>query len=427
MSTTNHLAKNQNAKIHGTQKFAAVVRDEDPESHSPSVEFIQRFALRAPKLSNVALSFCAPQRIFVRILYPRGWCSSLFLSSVVRYSEHARATTTDFWGSFVAVRRYNHQKFLQLLCFELRNDCSSSTHRGEHTIANIHIFGSHGCNCHDTPIYGFSEHFGCSLAKNFSFPKICSHRCNLICIIKIVSFSLFNCNMSSSGSPAKKKGAAKKDEPKTPSKVPAAKKGSPVSAFKQGGSKLFIKAKDDSQLLYVTGVKGGIVSIFIQKHNAESGAYMTPFYSRLQREEAYRGDLDINALMPRRSSDGTALISGGYVWEQMICLVGNDVAEDPAMRKAIADKIMRAVNHKDVQREFQWPRTVKFGGDLTSDPLGAADTILVDKNCMEIMQLSYPEQSSAELAEFEEIISDFFTDAAEERVEWVRLYDSGNT
>lgn len=184
---------------------------------------------------------------------------------------------------------------------------------------------------------------------------------------------------------------------------------SPVSAIKNGMEGTL--KTDNANKLFIQGSKGGVVTVFVQKPNAVEEAYLAYDYSVIKENDEIAKELQVNEVLFRRSPDGEELMQkkgSQHAWRQFLMIVGED-KNNTENRKKIADKIVAFLNKNAVVENYRWPKQTKFAGDLTASPMGAMDTLLLDKDVFKVMNIAYPDYSVAELAGFPDICGNFFT------------------
>lgn len=201
---------------------------------------------------------------------------------------------------------------------------------------------------------------------------------------------------------------------------------SPKSVFQQGFCGNLNKLNDEYKL-FVVGFKQDYVAVYVQKGHVMEEAFLAYDFNLIKNDPMGIGkQLDVNIVLSRRGPDGSPLpqkINAEHNWKQWICCIGRE-RNNPEDRKKLADKFIEHLNETATETNYKWPKKVKFGGDMTTIPMGAVDTVLVDNDVMKLMAYAYPNHSFSDLAEFPQILEDFFTVLDPPRIEWIRTYDT---
>ena len=203
-----------------------------------------------------------------------------------------------------------------------------------------------------------------------------------------------------------------------PSKKAAAKldKIEPASAFAtgkyKGDSPLKPGKKDTRHVLLVLGLCNGIVLAWLKKYNFDQEPFLNHDFQLLHDSPATMEDLGINAVVHRKGENGgTALTqspTSTYNWRQMVIIVGED-QNTTHTRKEIAAKLVAHFNNNANSANYQYPRKVKFGTDMTGGVLRPVDHAVLDIDVLGLMMAAYPNTPLDELATFDGIMSTFWT------------------
>jgi hypothetical protein len=190
----------------------------------------------------------------------------------------------------------------------------------------------------------------------------------------------------------------------------------PRSAFSGGKySSPIGKAKRDYRYeLFVRGVQEGIVVLYFKKPGREEEPYLNHDYTHLNENPDVRVELGINAVLYRKGVDGvtplTQTPTSHYAWRQLVCVVGTNEENTTQQRRALADRIIAHFNTNATAANYTYPKSVKFGQDVTGELLGPVDTVLLDEDVVAMMQSAYPTVSIQSFATFDEIMENFWTD-----------------
>lgn len=204
-------------------------------------------------------------------------------------------------------------------------------------------------------------------------------------------------------------------------------KPSPTSAIKSG-MKGSLK-KDNANKLFIQGCKGGVVTAYVQKPSAVEEPFLAYDYTLIRENEDIAVQMEINEIVHRRDQNGNAMSQrrgGEHAWRQFLMIVGED-GNNAENRKRLADNIISFLNRNATSANYTWPKGTKFGGDLTKTPMGAMDTLLLDKDVFKVMKIAYPDLTIAELAGFPEICGNFFTTVDNNRFALMSTWEESNS
>ena len=180
------------------------------------------------------------------------------------------------------------------------------------------------------------------------------------------------------------------------------------------GSLLSKKNKDKRHILFVEGMKNGVVTVWLKKHNKNEEPYLAYDMIQFRDDSELCESLGIDAIIARRGEDGeTALnqnANSEYDWRQFIFVVGED-ANTPATRKSIAIRMVDHLNKNAVTPNYQFPTKVKFGGDRTAEPMAALSSNLLDQHVLQMMRVAYPAMTIADFLADQEIMEAFWDNA----------------
>lgn len=219
-----------------------------------------------------------------------------------------------------------------------------------------------------------------------------------------------------------------------PKKTPT-KKGSkspPASAFKSGKFKgdtpLKGGRKDNRHILEHEGFQNGIVISFLKKFNADEEPYFLHDYQLLRDSPDVMEELGINAVLSRKGIDGETpkkqSVTSNYDWKCFVHIVGED-SNTPTKRKALIAKELAHFNSNANSANYTYPRKIKAGNDATNNrALRTIDCALLDCDVVGLMLAAYPDTPLEELAEFDEIMSTFWSDAEHGRAV-LEAYNNG--
>ena len=193
-------------------------------------------------------------------------------------------------------------------------------------------------------------------------------------------------------------------------------KSPPKSAFNSPGkfgSPIKVGKKDNRNVLDFEGVDKGVMNAYVKKHNAEEEAFMSYDMRLLNDNPGIMEELGINAILSRKGVDGETAMkqsaTSTYNWRQFVFIIGED-DNTPANRKALASKLVAHFNSNANSANYQYPRKIKLGEDLTQSPCRPVDSILLDTDVLGMMLAAYPDTPLEELATFDEIMGGFWTD-----------------
>jgi len=190
----------------------------------------------------------------------------------------------------------------------------------------------------------------------------------------------------------------------------------PSSAFAtgkyKGDSPLKPGKKDVRHLLFVLGLCNGIVLAWLKKYNLDQEPFLNYDYQLLNDSPATMEDLGINAVVHRKGADGATAMTqtptSTYNWRQMVLIIGED-SNTATARRELADRLIAHFNNNANTANYQYPRKVRFGSDLTGRVFRPADHGLLDIDVLGLMMAAYPTTPLEELATFDDIMSTFWT------------------
>ena len=115
----------------------------------------------------------------------------------------------------------------------------------------------------------------------------------------------------------------------------------------------------------------------------------------------------VDGLTPKPQKDGT-----DWGAKVMVAIVGDDdgTAEET---ERIAEAIVQSFNSIAVKPTFRYPKTMKVGKDLTTEPMAKPDQYLLDKDVIGLMQAAFPDHTLNDLKGFKDIMESFWTDPYE--------------
>jgi len=206
--------------------------------------------------------------------------------------------------------------------------------------------------------------------------------------------------------------------PRGKGKKAEAAKASPASAFKSGkfngDTPLKGGRKDNRHVLSIKGFAPGVVTAYVSKYNAEEEPFFLYDYKLLQDNPGIMENLGINAIVARKGTDGETPMkqsaTSTYNWRQFIFIIGED-NNTSAKRKALCAKLVTHFNKNATTANYQYPRKVKFGTDLSDSGMpGPVDANLLDEDVLGLMLAAYPSTPPEELATFDDVMGQFWTD-----------------
>jgi hypothetical protein len=198
------------------------------------------------------------------------------------------------------------------------------------------------------------------------------------------------------------------------------KKKAPISKFKSGGAQFGSPfkggRKDDRHVLMYQGVQQGLMVAYLKKANADAEPFLLHDYSLFRENPAIMERLGINAILSRKGDDGEPLMQSStstYHWKQFVFIIGENT-NTPATRKELAEALVSHFNTQATTTNYQYPKRVKLGDDLTARPLSSVDAVLLDQDVISMMSAAY-DISFEELSTYDPIMRSFWSDIAHGR------------
>ena len=174
-----------------------------------------------------------------------------------------------------------------------------------------------------------------------------------------------------------------------------------------------IGKKDNRNLMFVEGLKNGVMIVYFQKSNAVEEAFVQPNIKHLEENPDIMAKLGINAIVFHKGSSGDTEMkqsaSSSFNWKQLILIIGEH-NNNPGCRKELAKKLLEYFNSHATEEFYTYPRNMKFAKDNTQNPYCPVDACLLDSDVVALMEAAYPDMEIDELSTFGEIMSSFWTD-----------------
>ena len=193
---------------------------------------------------------------------------------------------------------------------------------------------------------------------------------------------------------------------------------SPVkkNAFSSGsfkGSPLTKKPRDNRHVLFIEGLKNGVLVAWLKKWNKNEEPYLAYDMVELNNSPDICESLGINAIVPRRGQDGNTPMkqnsNSDYDWRQFVLIVGDD-KNTAVHRREVANRLIDHLNHNAVIPNYQYPVKVRFGGDTTTKPMATLSDHMLNKHVLEMMRHAYPGMNIGQLLMDSAIIESFWND-----------------
>ena len=203
----------------------------------------------------------------------------------------------------------------------------------------------------------------------------------------------------------KKNSSKKASQPSTPLK----------SAFKSGKLKASIspQSKDKRNLLFVKGHQNGIMVAYLQKYNREEEPFLAYDMTQLRNNPDICELLNINIVASRKGVDGTTPMkqnpTSEYDWRALVCIIGED-SNTAAGRKQQANNLIMHFNNNAISPNYDYPKKVKFGGDLTVAPLSPVDVSLLDNDVCALIAACFPDNTLEEIMRHDDILNTWWSD-----------------
>ena len=194
-------------------------------------------------------------------------------------------------------------------------------------------------------------------------------------------------------------------------------KEAPTSALKSGKVKgqtsLKAKKKDSRNVLFIEAVVNGILTFWTKKGNKEEEAFTPHDWDMMKNNAEVAERLGVNDVTHRRGEDGDTAMkqspSSDYSWRMGVMILGEDACNSPERRKEAIGKVIAYFNENATTENYTWPKKMRFGGDLTTQPMKKADEVLLDEDVVGLMLAAYPTTELVELSEFDDIMSSFWS------------------
>ena len=194
----------------------------------------------------------------------------------------------------------------------------------------------------------------------------------------------------------------------------ASQSGKSISAFKRGKKINIRNAVFDSRYLWkVKGVKGGVIVHWLQKPSREEEAFARKFFDDFRDNPQLLEDCGFDLLLSMRGVTGDKFRpqqpGSTWPWRILISCVGEE-DNTPEVREEQANQGINLFNRTATLEHHRHPRNVRFAGDFTAEEMDAMDSMLLDKDVINLMQAAYPDKTLEVMIEDEELMADFWTD-----------------
>ena len=171
--------------------------------------------------------------------------------------------------------------------------------------------------------------------------------------------------------------------------------------------------KDKRDKVFVKGHIPGVANVFIESGTkADTEAFKVYDMNEFQARPEMLAELGLNAIVYRKGEDGETPMkqsaTSEYNWRQFITIIGeeNNTVEG---RRELANAFIAHLNSTATADNYQFPKRVRFGGDLTASPLTAADDSILDADVLGLILAAYPDNTVEEMFEWDEIIGQFWS------------------
>ena len=197
---------------------------------------------------------------------------------------------------------------------------------------------------------------------------------------------------------------------KLTSKAKAAGKG---CAFKKG-KKVIVRSNafDNRCHWKVKGLKGGVAVHWLQKPTREEEAFARKFFDDLRGNPEMLEECGFDLLLNMRGAAGDEFRpqapGSTWPWRILVSCIGEE-DNTPEERMEQAKKGMTLHNRSAIKPNYKFPRNVRFGEDLTTEVMDSMDTMLLDKDVINLMQAAHPGKTLEVMMEDDEIMADFWT------------------
>ena len=174
---------------------------------------------------------------------------------------------------------------------------------------------------------------------------------------------------------------------------------------------------DIRHIMYTEGLKPGVAIFWLKKYNKNEEPYLKYDYANFELHPQKLRELGISVVLDRKGTDGiTALKQSPTLddnWKQFIAIV-EEKNNTPEKRKSIAEKLMAYLNMNLKNPDMYWYKyQIRFGGDLTSNPMRPLDAVLLDTDVIgfieSFMESCYEDYDLDYVAEFDQVMQMYWT------------------
>ena len=188
--------------------------------------------------------------------------------------------------------------------------------------------------------------------------------------------------------------------------------GSPKVGFASPKKPCFQGNKD---CLFIEQLSGGILVSHVKKPHGDEAGYIIPALKKASQDEDFADALLLNRVVKRQGADGTTPMpvkpKSEWFWEQLVCIVGVDDVTKQS-RLAIAKKQVAALNTIATKEFYDYPKQIRFAGDLTQNPPRTPSDVMLDVDVRQLMMDAFEDEGldAGELVEMNEAMIAFWGD-----------------
>ena len=185
------------------------------------------------------------------------------------------------------------------------------------------------------------------------------------------------------------------------------------SAFKKGKKLVIPGAIFDSRYLwYVKGFRPGVIVHWLQKPTRVEEAFARKFFDDFRASPELLDECGFDLILNMKGENGEDFCpqaaNSTWPWRLLVACVGNDDNTEE-VRMEQANEGIQLYNRTATKDNYKFPRQVRFCKDLTGAELEPLDTILLDKDVINLMQAAYPDMTLEQMLEDDDIMSDFWS------------------
>ena len=171
--------------------------------------------------------------------------------------------------------------------------------------------------------------------------------------------------------------------------------------------------RDPRHILNMVLVAPMVLLCWVRRFNRDEEAFWGPYLRMLLENPEKMEELNIAAIVKRRGEDGVTEMpqkpGSTWGWSQLILILGEE-GLSPEVRESAASAVISDFNEHAVRPLFDYPTRMRLGRDFTAADPAAADTALLDKDVISLMENCYEGMPLADVADDPDIMKLWWSD-----------------